>query len=222
MINLLPFALATAIGASAPSAPAIPAGTYTYSAAINGQSIGSSVITVASDGSNTVLNEKGSGVAQGQSAASNATLTLGPDLSPMSFQASGSLGSQSMKDSATFNGTSASVTGMQGTQSFSLSGDAKHFVVVDLGSFAGFLALPAQMKAWNNASVLAIVPSYAQSLTLAPDATLQPARPVNVPASDLALAFGGRVPFTVWYNPSTYVTDEVDVTSQGLSVTRKP
>ena len=222
MINLLPFALATTIGASAATAPTIPPGTYTYNASVNGQSIGSSVITVASNGSNTVLNEKGSGVAQGQAAASNATLTLGPDLSPMAYQASGSLGTQALKDSATFSGTTASVTGMQGTQSFNLSAPATHFVVVDLGSFAGFLALPAQMKAWNNSSVLAIVPSYAQSLTLAPDATLQPARPAGVPASDTVLAFGGHVPFTVWYNPSTYVTDEVDVASQGLSVTRKP
>lgn len=126
-----------------------------------------------------------------------------------------------MKDSATFNGSSANVTGVQGTQSFNLSGNAKHFVVVDLGTFAGFLALPAQMKAWNNSAVLAVVPSYGQSLAIVPDATLQPARPATVPAADVPLAFGGRVPFTVWYDPNTLVTDEVDVTSQGLSVTRK-
>ena len=221
MINLLPFALAAAIGAAAPSSPVIPPGTYTYNASVNGQSVGSSVITVASNGSNTVLNEKGTGTAQGQAAASNATLTLGPDLSPTSYQASGSLGSQAMKDSATFSGTSANVTGMQGTQSFNLSGAAKHFVVVDLGTFAGFLALPAQMKAWNDTAVLAVVPSYGQSVALAPDATLQPARPASVPASDVPLAFGGHIPFTVWYDPNTLVTDEVDVASQGLSVTRK-
>ena len=220
MIQLLPLTLAALI-AAAPG-PSIPAGTYTYSASVNGQTMGTSVVTVSTVGANTVLNEKGSGSAQGQSGNATATLTLGPDLSPTAYQAAATLGSQQLKDSATFAGTSATVSGVQGSKSFSLPGTAKHFVVVDLGTVAGFVALPAQMKAWNNGAVLAIVPSYAQSLSIAPDASLQPARPATVPANDAVLAFGGSVPFTLWYDPGTLVTDEIDVASQGLSVTRKP
>lgn len=221
MIQILPLALGLTLGASAASTPAIAPGTYTYNASLNGQAVATSVITITADGSSTVLTEKGSGSAQGQSGNASATLTLGPDLAPTAYEAQGSIGSQALKDSASFNGSSASVTGMQGTKSFNLLGSTKHFVVVDLGTFAGFVALPAQMKAWNNAAVLAVIPSYGQSLPIVPDATQQPARPASVPGTDVALAFGGSVPFTVWYNPATLVTDEVDVTSQGLSVTRK-
>ncbi len=222
MIQTLPLALALTVGAAAASAPSIPAGTYTYNASLNGQAIGTSVITVTANGGSTVINEKVTGSAQGSSGSGNDTLTLGPDLAPTAYQAQGSVGSQTVKDSATFNGDSVSVNGVQGTKSFNLLGSTKHFAILDLGTFAGFVALPAQMKAWNNAPVLAVVPSYGQSIALSPDASQQPSRPAGVPAADAVLSFGGHVPFTVWYDPATMVTDEIDVPSQSLSVTRKP
>ncbi len=222
MIQILPLALSLTVAASAGSAPSITPGTYTYNALLNGQAVGTSVITVTQNGATTVINEKVTGAAQGTSGSGNATLTLGADLAPTAYQLEGNVGSQTMKDSATFNGNSASINGMQGSKSFNLLGSTKHFAVIDLGSFAGFVALPAQMKAWNNTAVLALVPSYGQSLPLAPDPAQQPSRPTTVPAADAALSFGGHVPFTVWYDPSTMITDEIDVPSQSLSVTRKP
>jgi hypothetical protein len=36
----------------------------------------------------------------------------------------------------------------------------------------------------------------------------------------VALSFGGAVPFTIWYDPATYVPDLIDVPSQNLQVQR--
>ncbi|HEV7180091.1 MAG TPA: hypothetical protein VGN11_09470 [Candidatus Baltobacteraceae bacterium] len=222
MIQLFPLALGLTIAAAGASGPAVPPGTYSYAAAINGQGIGTSTITVTADGGSTVISEKGAASMQGQSGSANDTLTLGSDLAPSAYKATGNLGQQAVQDSATFQGNSVSVSGLQGTKSFGLPGNAKHFIVLDLGTLSGFVALPAQMKAWNNAAVLAVVPSYGQSLALVPDSSQRPARPTGVPANDVALAFAGQFPFTVWYDPATLVTDELDVPAQGLSVTRKP
>ena len=221
MIQLLPFALALTVGASGAATPAISPGTYTYAASANGAQVGTSVITVTSDGSNTTIAEKGSGSVQGQSGTAADTLTLGADLAPSAYQVTGTVGTQSIKGSASFANKTATVNGLSGTKSFDLLGSTKHFIVIDLGVIAGFVALPAQMASWNNAPVLAVIPSYGTSFTIAPDQSLAPARPASVPAADASLAFGGQIPFTIWYNPSNYVTDEIDVPAQNLTVTRK-
>ncbi|MEO9169643.1 MAG: hypothetical protein ABI282_00455 [Candidatus Baltobacteraceae bacterium] len=220
MIQLLPFALALTVAAAAP-APAIAPGTYTYVASASGAPVGTTIVTVTSSGGNTVIAEKGSGSAQGQSGSANGTLTLGADLSPTTYQLDGTMGAQALKDSATISGSTATVTGLQGTKSFNLLGSTKHFVVIDLGVISGFVALPAQMASWNNDPVLAVIPSFGTSLAIAPDASLTPARPANVPSTDAPLAFGGRVPFTIWYNPTNFIADEIDVPAQNLTVIRK-
>ena len=220
---VVPFALALTAGASAATAPApaINPGTYTYSASANGTTVGTSVVTVSTSSGTTVISEKGSGSAQGQSGTAADTLTLGSDLAPTSYQLTGSMGAQSVKGSATLTDKTASVTGLNGTKSFDLLGATKHFIVIDIGVLAGFVALPAQMASWNNSPVLAVVPSYGTSLTMTPDPSLKPPRPASVPAADQVLAFGGQIPFTIWYNPANYITDEIDVPVQGLTVIRK-
>lgn len=221
MIQLLPFALALTVGASIPVPPTIAAGTYTYVASSNGTSVGTTVVTVGASGANTVITEKGTGSAQGRGGTASDTLTLGSDLSPVSYNLVGTLGEQTLKDSATFEKDTATVNGLNGSKSFTLLGSTKHFVVIDIGVISGFIALPAQMAAWENNPVLAVIPSYTASFPVAPDASLKPARPTGAPANDVAIAFGGQIPFTIWYNPASYVTDEIDVPAQGLSVVRK-
>ncbi|MDQ2865468.1 MAG: hypothetical protein M3R51_04525 [Candidatus Eremiobacteraeota bacterium] len=221
MIQFIPLALALTIGASAAATPAIAPGTYTYAASSSGSSVGTSVVTVAANGADTVISEKGSGTAQGQSGNAADTLTLGADLAPTAYQLSGTVGARSLNGSATFANNTATVTGLNGTKSFDLLGSTKHFIVIDLGVLAGFIALPAQMAAWNDTAALAVIPSYGTSIPIAPDASLKPARPATVASGDTALAFGGQIPFTIWYNPRTYVTDEIDVPAQSLTVIRK-
>ncbi len=197
------------------------AGTYTYKTSYHGTSLGTSTVTVTNNAGATQINEQTSGSYSGTSGNANAILVLNSDLSPASYKASGTMGGAPIADSATISGDTAQVTNAQGTAStFKLTADQQHFVVVDLGTVAGFVALPAQMQAWKNASVCAVIPSFGQSIVIAPDSSNAPTRPANVPASDVAMSFAGHTPFTVWYNPTTLVPDEIDVVSQGVAITR--
>jgi hypothetical protein len=113
-----------------------------------------------------------------------------------------------LKDSAKIDSTTASVTDVHGkSASFDLAATTKHFVVADFGLFSGLLPLPAQMRAWDNGPFLVVVPELGRSATLVPDVKATAQRPASV--------------FTIWYDPSTNLPDEIDVTSQGLTVTRQ-
>ena len=200
----------------------IAPGTYTYNATLGGTKVGTSTLTVKSVGASTEIDEQASGAVSGASATANATLMLGSDLSPLSYHLSATNDGSPLKDSATITAGTASVTNVHGaTQSFDLLASTKHFVVVDLGTFAGFMPLAAQMRAWDNAAVLAVVPSLGQSVTLVPDTSAPADRPSGIPASDVGISFTGQAPFTIWYDPATNVPDEIDVTAQGLTVTRQ-
>lgn len=202
-------------------AASVAAGAYTYKTSYHGADLGTSKITVSANGNSTQISEQTSGSYSGTSGNATATLVLDSNLAPTSYRASGTMGGNPIADAATIAADTAQVTNAQGTtSSFRLNGGATHFVVVDLGTIAGFVALPAQMKTWNDASVLAVIPSFGQSVPYTPAADAQAPRPAGVPASDVALAFAGRTPFTVWYDPATLVPDQIDVASQGLSVTR--
>ena len=196
------------------------AGTYTYKTSYHGADLGTSTVTVTENSGATQISEQTSGSYSGTSGNANATLVLNSDLSPASYKATGTMGGSPIADSATISGDTAQVTNAQGASStFKLTADQRHFVVVDLGTVAGFVALPAQMQAWKNPSVCAVIPSFGQSIAIAPDPSA-PARPAKVPASDVAVSFAGHTPFTVWYNPTTLVPDEIDVASQGVAITR--
>jgi hypothetical protein len=212
--------LASTLIAAAP--PSIAPGTYTYNATLSGAKVGTSTLTVKAVNGNTEIDEHASGAVAGAGASANATLLLGNDLAPTSYQLTGTNNGSPVKDGATIANGTASVTTVRGqSQSIDLLASTKHFVVVDLGVFAGFLPLPAQMRAWDNAPALAVVPSLGQSVALVPSSAAAPARPAAVPAADQSLSFDGQAPFTIWYDPTTNVPDEIDVTSQGIVVTRQ-
>jgi hypothetical protein len=77
------------------------------------------------------------------------------------------------------------------------------------------------MEAWKDMPVLAIAPSYGRGENLAVDTAAKPQRPSTVPAHDVAVSFRGSLPFTIWYDPMTFVPDEIDVPSQNVVVTRQ-
>jgi hypothetical protein len=204
------------------TAPATPAdGTYTYVSSVNGAPVGKTSITVTHATTGLVLAEKGAGSYNGESGTIEDTLNLdGTTLAPSSYTASAIFGDRPMKASVTFNATSATQTGDVGTKTYDLVADAKHFVVLDIGPFSGWFALPAQMVAWNDAPALAIAPAFGHGFPLV--ATNQtPARPQNVPATDASIAVTQPVPFTVWYDPKTLVVDRVEIPTQGVIVTRQ-
>jgi len=208
--------------AGAATAAHIPPGTYTYTATMGGANVGTSTLTVKSVGDTTVIDEHVIGALSGSAASANDTLVLGADLGPLTYQMNAVSDGSPLKDSARIENATASVTDVHGhSASFDLLAATKHFVVADFGLFAGLLPLPAQMRAWNDAPVLVVVPELGRSATLVPDQAAKAQRPSSVPASDLAIVFTGDAPFTIWYDPSTNVPDEIDVTSQGLTVTRQ-
>jgi hypothetical protein len=213
--------LATALAATAP-VPLIPPGTYTYTATMGGASVGTSTLTVKNVGTTTVIDEQVKGALSGSAASASDTLILGADLAPLSYQMNATEDGSPLKDSAHIENTTASVTDVHGkSASFDLLASTKHFVVADFGLFAGLLPLPAQMRAWDNAPFLVVVPELGRSATLVPDTSVTPQRPAGVPAQDVAISFSGDAPFTIWYDPATNLPDEIDVTSQGLTVTRQ-
>lgn len=204
------------------TAPALPAdGTYTYVSSMNGTQVGKTSITVSHGPGGVVLSEKGAGSFNGQSGTIEDTLNLDNSLAPASYNASASFGERAMKATLAFNGGNATETGDAGTKTYDLVSNAKHFVVLDLGPFSGWFALPAQMSAWNNAPAIAIAPALGQGFPLAPVAV--PAeRPKSVPAADASMGVTSPVPFTIWYDPKTLLVDRVDIPMQGVVVSRQP
>jgi hypothetical protein len=203
-------------------ATAIAPGTYTYNATLAGANVGTSTLVVRGVGTTTEIVEKVTGTISGSGASASDTLVLGADLGPLTYQMNATEDGSPLKDSATIANTTANITDVHGkSASFDLTAPTKHFVVADFGLFAGLLPLPAQMRAWNNTPVLVVVPMLGRSVALVPDASASAQRPAGVPAGDVALVFSGEAPFTIWYDPATNVPDEIDVTSQGLTVTRQ-
>jgi hypothetical protein len=157
----------------------------------------------------------------GRSGEVSDTLTLDQTLAPLGYSANASIAdSRSMQSSLAFKGGQAMQTG-DVTKTYQLAPDAKHFVVLDFGPFAGYFALPAQMQAWNDQPVFAIVPMYAQGVPIAVDKSLTPERPKNVPAGDVQISVKSPLQFTLWYDPNTLVVDEMDVPTEGVLVTRQ-
>ena len=215
---MLPLILATAIATSVPAD-----GTYTYVTDLNGAQVEKTAVTVTRDPSGKiVLSESATGNMNGRSGSINDTLTLDQTLAPLGYSSNASIAdSRSMQANLAFNGDQAKQTG-DVTKTYALSASAKHFVIFDFGPFTGYFALPAQMQAWNDDPVTAIVPMYAQAVSISIDKSLAPDRPKNVPAADAQLSIKTPVQLTVWYDPKTLVVDELDVPTEGLSVTRQP
>jgi hypothetical protein len=196
-------------------------GSYTYTASLNGAKVGTSQITVKASGTGFEIDESMKGSFDGSSSTGTATYALASDLTPQKYSANGVIGGDTVNDSATVNGSDATVlSGQGGSETFTLSAPATRFIIVDLGTFAGFMPLVAQMNAWNGPKTTALVPMYGMALPIELAGNTA-TRPAGVPARDVAMAFGGHAPFTIWYDPATNVPDEIDIPSQNVTVTRQ-
>jgi len=120
-----------------------------------------------------------------------------------------------------FNGRSADVTTGGVNRTFQLGGTSKYFVIMDTATMSGFFMLPAQMRAWNDADTTAIVPAVTQEafLNVLKGVTVQ--RPASIPAADVSLSLQGEPPFVEWYDPATFIVDEVDFPGQNLRIVRR-
>jgi len=210
--------MVAALGAN----PSLPAGSYRYTATLNGKTAGSTTLTVQDSGGNTKIDENATASTSGIDFTGNASLVLGADLVPTQYAGSYKMGGQQAKVDVSLTPTTATVTGAANPrpQTFALDANAKHFVVIEPGLLAGLFALPAQTQAWNNAAVTAIVPVFGREESLAFAANPSAPRPAGVPAADVALDVAGPYQLTVWYDPATLIPDEFVLASQNATVTR--
>lgn len=202
---------------------ALAAGTYAYAGTYDGDPAGTSSVSVHQDNEGATIVERATGSINGLEMSGNATLTLGPDLAPMVYDGSYQSGALSTVVTVSVSAGFATVTSnsTEGRpQTFPLSNGARHFVVIEPGLVAGLFALPAQMAEWSDAPILAIAPSVARAQPFSLDGDAKPQRPADVPAADVQLSFGGQFAFTIWYDPTTLVPDEIVAPSQKLVVTR--
>jgi hypothetical protein len=213
--------LITTLAVTTPVTP--PDGTYHYALTLAGETLGKNSITVSRDAAgNVVLSETGSGNMNGQTGSVQDTFTLDSALAPSFYQSVASVAdSRNMHTTLTFSGNQAKQSG-DVTKTYTLTHDAKHFVMLDFVSFAGFFALPAQMQAWSNPPVCAIVPMYARLASITVDPSMKPDRPTTVPAGDVQISVAKPVQFTLWYDPKTLVVDELDAPTEGFTVKRAP
>jgi hypothetical protein len=201
----------------------LAAGIYSYAEAYEGESAGTSSVTVRQSASGASIVEKATGTVNGMQIVGDATLTLGPDLTLAVYNGNYQSGAIDTVVTVTVSNGFASVisSSTEGRpQSFPLTKGARHFVVFEPGLVAGLFALPAQMASWSDAPFLAIAPSVARAENFTYDATIKPQRPADVPAADDQLSFGGQFAFTIWYDPTTLVPDEIVAPSQNLVITR--
>ncbi len=198
------------------------AGTYRYTASIGGQPVGSWSVSVAQDGAQTTLAESSNANVMGMQLAATASLVLGQDLAPLRYGGQYRTPTQTPSVSVTLTPNSATAVGALNTQpqQLTLAANTQRFVVIEPGLLAGLFALPAQMAAWKDPAVTWITPATAQAQPLTASPTSSTPRPANLPPQEAVLSIDRPIAVTIWYDPSTFVPDEISVPSQNAVLTR--
>jgi len=219
-VTPLPALLLAALTAS----PAFPApATYRYAATLGGQHIGEWTATVQSRSGGTEVDENSSAMFAGMQLAATASLVLSADLAPVSYQGSYRVPGQNPTVTVSVAGSSATVSGTltNQTQRLGLLPNTQHFVVVEPGLLAGLFVLPAQLNAWKESAVTWVTPTSAQAQLLTTNPNASAPRPAGVPRNDLLLSIERPLVVTIWYDPATFVADEINVPSQSATLTRE-
>ncbi len=222
LVASLLFALASAMPAPAAAAASSPPdGTYVYTASVAGTPAGQSTVTVKHGDKGIDVTETADATLNGRSLHSEVKLTLADDLIPTVYLAKYHTGPLDISASVLVSGTSATETSPQGSLSFALAPGTKSLFVLDGALMSGPLFLPALMQSDHDAALTGIVPLVGRALPISVDANANPAHPAGVPADDVSLNISGQPSFTLWYDPHTFVVDELDAPSQGYTATRK-
>jgi hypothetical protein len=177
---------------------------------------------VRSDAGQTVVDEKSSANFGGMVLGANATLTLDPNLAPVRYDGRYSAPGQSINVTVAVASDGATVTSELATVPgpLQLVGGTKHFAIVEPGLLAGLFALPAQFHAWKESRITWISPTSASAQLLTVGTAETPARPAGVPSNDAVLSLERPIAVTIWYDPSSFVPDRIDVPSNKAVLTR--
>lgn len=169
-----------------------------------------------------MFDEKSTANFGGMALGATATLTLDNDLAPLRYDGRYSAPGQSVNVTVAVASNGATVTSPLATAPgpLQLAAGTKHFAIVEPGLLAGLFVLPAQLRAWNESSVTWITPTSAQEQVLTVGAPATATRPTGVPARDALLSIASPIPATIWYDPSSFVPDRIDVPSTKAVLTR--
>lgn len=212
--------LLAAVAFAAPAFP--PAGTYSYAASLNGEAVGKWSVNVKSAQAGPEIDENSAASLMGMQLAAQAALMLSADLSPTRYDGHYRTPNQSPNVSVSLSPTSATVVGLMTnqTQQVSLDAGTRHFVVIEPGLLAGLFALPAQLASWKDPAVTWITPTSAQAQVLTTGSAASQAHPAGVSASDVLLSIASPIAVSIWYDPATFVPDQISVPSQNAVLTR--
>jgi hypothetical protein len=211
--------------ASAAPAAAPPDGSYAFTVVRAGLKSGDSAVTVRRTAASIAVHEVETFVAVNDTV--DETLDSGT-LMPQSYVSSFPLTSEvGITAHLAFysGGARETVDGTSGATDFRLENGTTHIVVIDGAMMAGFLFLPAQVKALSLNSFTVLSPSRADTYNCRIDPSASPARPGTVPAADASLTVDGTSPagnvhFVEWFDPKTMVVDEVDVPANQVTIAR--
>lgn len=214
------FALILMAALNSPVATAPPAGTYRYAAYQKGKEVGRSTITIVRKATGTNIDERSSVNLDAGDSKAQISMVLDDRLMLASYHGHYEAAEQTMDADVALGDRSATITAGKDVKTVLLGGTSKGFIVLDAGMVAGFAILPAQMHALGNADTTVLVPGTGESsfIDVIPDNNV--ARPTDVPGNDVSLSFAGPAPFVEWYDPQTFVVDEISIPGQDLTVKR--
>lgn len=218
---MLPILFSLALEASAPAFA--PAGSYTYRVFKSGDFFTSTTLVVQNGTAGPVVREASTIRSQTQDNEFNTSLAFARDLFPVSYTGTyrDRLLDQKSSSTVVFTDRAATVTLDTESRSFPLGGSSKAFAVFDSSLFSGFFALPAQLHAIGAGDLTLLAPGQMALEHIQYIEGDHPVRPADVPASDASASFTGDIVFVEWYDPATFVPDEVILPADNITVRRK-
>jgi hypothetical protein len=208
-----PAATAQPVAPAAYAAPAPPDGTYYYDLSLAGE-LSTSTIKVQRmpDGLHITDNSDLTGHLVTATLVLNST-----SLAPASYAATYDVGTGHSQDmSISFGTVVASVNSFGQQITLEAQPGAPHMVLLDGALPSGFFVLPAAAAAARDSSLTAINAGAFAADVLSLNRSISVPRPANVPPGDVVVSVVSPNPFSVWYDPNTFVMHELDVPLQNV------
>src|SRR5579863_98784 len=203
--------------ASARSAPAlIPDGTYTYEFRHGTSKLGTVVITVQTSSSGAVNTH--------EIAVLGRTFTVDQTASTSTYVPS-SLhaiypGAKPVTIDVTFGPTYKETIAGMGSHDVTPSPGAKGVVVLDGPVMSGFFLAAVEAHTMGTTTLAAFSPGSVGPMTIDLKVPSANTRPSTLPATELGYVATGLPSgdVDIWYDPATFVPQEIDVTAQGIAI----
>jgi hypothetical protein len=216
---MLAAALLLPPAAFASDAPVLPDGTYHYELRVGGNVLGTTDVTVARSGATLALRESAK---YGPALVSTVTTADAATLATSAYDATyPSSDGANVRRTLAFKDQTATVSGdgLAATKTLALLDGSHAFVVLDQAFASGFVLLPAQMRA-GTALLTGAAPTSGVRFPVRREDPVKE-RPAGTPARDVALTVKvASVDVTLWYDPATFVLDEMDAPAQQLVLHR--